>query len=399
MASAAANQGAMLLNMGLMGDAIAAFQKGTEEDPKDVACWVGLVRANLSQGEVPAVRDALRQVLTLQPENLEAQSHWLMLDFYDGDESAVEKMKQVAGAPQAQYFEHFNLARVLTAQGDLEGAQAEYQHLERLAPEDIFIQYELGRIALQREDFEAASRHLTRVLSNQPQDAMPYVMMSRAKVGLGDVDGAVAMITKARQYGPQLPAVLEQLFSIHLLAGEIYSALQDAYELRLLDEENPDYMYKQGICLLMLGRYDQALEVLAPAHELAPGSSDLVRALARSREGLGDKQAAMTLLEEFTREFGEDASVAIDLSRLYFSQPGGPEKARRLLESVVKADPDNEEAQLNYALALSATGAPASTALPHAERAAQSDDPEVQEEAAKLVEELKKGGKARQVQQ
>jgi predicted Zn-dependent protease len=398
MASAAANQGAMLLNMGLMGDAIAAFQKGTQEDPKDVACWVGLARANLSQGDAPAVREAVRHVLTLQPENLEAQSHWLMLDFYDGDESAVEKMKQVAGAPQAQYFEHFNLARVLTAQGDLDGAQAEYQHLERLAPEDIFIQYELGRIALQREDFEAASRHLGRVLSNEPQDAMPYVMMSRAKVGLGDVDGAMAMITKARQYGPQLAVVQEQLFSLHLLGGEIHSALQDAYELRTLDPDNPDYMYKQGICLLMLGRYEQAQEMLAPAYELVPGSSDVVRALARSREGLGDKQAAIALLEEFTSNVGEDASVAIDLANLYFTQPGGPEKARHLLEGVVRADPDNEEAQLNYALALSATGAPASVSLPHAERAAQSNDPDVQEQASKLVEELKKGSKARQVQ-
>ena len=75
MASAAANEGAQCLQMGLLKDAIRAFSRGLEANPEDDACLLGLARAHLAQGDAAGAEAPLRRLVKLRPEHLEAQSH------------------------------------------------------------------------------------------------------------------------------------------------------------------------------------------------------------------------------------------------------------------------------------------------------------------------------------
>jgi tetratricopeptide (TPR) repeat protein len=357
---------------------------------------MGLARASLAQREEEQALEALRKVLALQPENLEAQSHFTTLQAYAGDESAVERLQEIAAAPQAGYFEHFNLARVLARQGEVAGAEAAYaKALAKGDPNDAFIHFELGRLALRREAFDVALGHLEKCTTVLPNEAAPRVLLSRAHLGRGDLTRALQVATEARELDARLVDVHEQLFQLHMLAGAPAAAVRNALDLRALEPSNVNYLYMQGVSLLTAGEASEAKEVLEQARRQVPDSLDVGRALAQAHELLGEVTQARELLETLSRQSPDAPDVANDLAVLYLGVPGGPEKARKVLEPVLRVDPDNAAANLNYALALAATGA-GPKALPYAEKAKASPSATVREQAEQLVKELKGGGKGRQ---
>ncbi|HLL83496.1 MAG TPA: tetratricopeptide repeat protein [Longimicrobium sp.] len=388
MPSPHAADGARLLAEGRPEEAIRVFRTGLAASPRDMDCHLGLVRAYLSQRNLPEARKALDRLLSVDSRHLEAQSHQALLDANDGDEEAFRKLRTFSNHPEAGFFEHFNLASASLRRGDDEGAEAAYERAVKAQPKSSHAWFELGMIAERRGDHAAAIERFRNAADLAPGSHVPLYMLSRAHTARGEVGRAVEALKKAIAVAPREESLYEDLYKLCFLAGSPEGALTASKALRALDPRNGNYAYMQGMAQLTTGRVAEARDTLAQAARLSPASWEVKHALARAHQQAQDVPAAIKLLEEVRAAVPTEPGPMNDLALLYLASQD-PAAAVRVLEPVLQARPDEPATHLSLALALAPLD-PARASF-HAEKAEATADADLAEQARKLLRKLNGG--------
>jgi tetratricopeptide (TPR) repeat protein len=388
MPSPHAADGARLLAEGRPEEAIRVFRTGLAASPRDMDCHLGLVRAYLSQRNLPEARKALDRLLSVDSRHLEAQSHQALLDANDGDEEAFRKLRTFSSHPEAGFFEHFNLANASSRRGDDAGAEAAYERAVKAQPKSSHAWFELGMIAQRRGDHAAAIERFRKASDLAPGSHVPLYMLSRAHTARGEVGRAVEALKKAIAAAPREAVLYEDLYNLCFVAGSPEGALTASKALRALDPKNGNYAYMQGVAQLNTGRVAEARDTLAQATRLSPASWEVKHALARAHRQAEDRAAAIKLLEEVRQAVPTEPGPMNDLALLYLANQD-PAAAVRVLEPVLEARPDEPGTHLSLALAL--VPLDPARASHHAEKAEATADADLAEQARKLLRKLNGG--------
>jgi tetratricopeptide (TPR) repeat protein len=387
MVSASAADGGRLLKLGLVKDAIREFEKGLAKDAADESCLLGLMRAHLSLEHPDAARAAINRMLSKYPDNSEAQSHLAMLDAQGGDKAALKKLEALSLAPKAGFFEHYNLANLLQAKGDLAGAEKAFLRAAQAAPDNPFVQVELGQLAMGKQNVKAALNHFARAVELMPNEWVPAQLLARALALDGQLGQAVAALNRAVAQAPDQPSLYDDLFKFCMLAGSVQGAVKAAMELRRLKPNDANPIYLHGLATLTLGEVAGAQKLFEAALELAPSSWEVKQALAKALRLLKNDKKAQALLVEANTAAPDAPGPANDLALLYLEQTNGAAKAQKVLERVLKAAPGDFGTHLNLALTLVQLGKKREAA-PHVEKAKASPDKDVREQALRLQKQL-----------
>jgi tetratricopeptide (TPR) repeat protein len=387
MASTHAREGGRFLQMGQAQDAVKSFQKGLSIDPKDEDCLLGLVRAHLSTGASGEAEAAALRLLEVQPAHTEAQAHLAMLRARAGDADALEALKALAAAPNAGYFERFNLGGLLLERGDLAGARAAFESALEVAPDSAHVHFELGRICSQQNELKGALAHFAKAAEGAPNEAMPFLMLSRVHTARGEVGLAMqaGSLALERAHGPLRRSVLEDVFKLSLMVGSPDSAKRTIVELRQLDPSNLTYVYMHGLAVMSAGAFADAKGLFEDVLRNAPKSWQARHALAQAELALGQRERARTLLEEAVEMVPTDPGPANDLA-VVLVQDGEHARARPLLERVVEKHPNDAGTHLNLAVVTFPTDKAASAH--HATQARGLGDERVRQQAAELLKQL-----------
>jgi Flp pilus assembly protein TadD len=355
-------------------------------EPKDVSSLVGLMQACLSLGAWEEVAYTARRLLAVVPTHPEAQAHLAMLQALEGDAKAVERLKSLASRAETGFHPRFDLGIVLDSLTDTAGAKAAFESARKVEPQNPQAYFELGKSALQEQDWATAISRFQEAARLAPQSGAPCLLLARAHVGQGRLDLAVKAAVEAHQREPAMVEPLEDLYSYLMVGEDLDHARKIVRELRRRAPSSTDYLYKEALLELRSLRHDEARRLLMELLQWVPESWQARQALAKVHVMQGRKPEALKLLEEATALAPKEPGPANDLAQLLMRGQSFA-RAREVLQRVLAEYPDHADTHLNLAIALARSAR--EPAQRHAEKALELGTPEVQEQASRLLTKLR----------
>jgi len=230
-----------LVEMGATGEAIELLRKASRQYPEDF--WIS---HNLAS-----------QLGTLGPPPLEEIVRVLWMT--------------VAVRPDGAHA-WVDLGRALAMQGHMDDAAAALDRAVSLEPDDGRAHLLIGVIAETRGDLVAATEAYERSVRGGQRWA--YVNLAGVLHKRGYLDDAVAMAAKAVELLPGDAELLSN-YGSHLYYQNLLEEDLNIQDRALaLSPELPFAQCNYGLCLLELGRFDEALEWLRRGHEAAQRSAE-----------------------------------------------------------------------------------------------------------------------------
>ena len=332
-------------------------------DPKFALAWALLsyvdARGYITQSVQPTValreeaRQAAETALTLQPNLGEAvlakgaYHYWILKD-YDTAVRYFEQARQLL--PNSSRIPEL-LAYVARRRGQWDRSKAYFNEAERLDPRNVSLltQQATTDIALRR--FPEALRKLDQVLDITPDDVDTLVTMAAIAQAEGDLPRAVALLAPLHPGADDSGAVETQVYQAILerRSAQIISRLKE-----ILAKPDPALGYINGELRFWLGwaqevagdhaaaqeSWRQARNELEPFLKEQPDNYSLIGDLALTNMGLGDKAAALALLERAiaVNPIEKDAIVGpipIEILARVAAQTGEPDRAVAALEKLL----------------------------------------------------------------
>jgi len=377
-------EGFQLLASGDAEGAAEAFSRALAEHPSDADALLGLARVRMAQRQLEDARAALERLVAIRPSR-EAESHLALIDALSGDDAALGRLRELAAAPGAGFYERFDLGLVLAARGDLPGAERALEGALELEPRSVHAAVELGKLALDRGDSALAVQRFTRAAAAAPALSLPLALLARAHLARGERGAAIRALARALERAPNEKPLYEQLVRVCLDAGAPKQAAAAAAELRRIDPASARAALLEGEATLAMGRSEEAKRIFARARELASGSWEPDYWLARAHRAAGDLEQAFVLLERCAAAAPEQPGPAAELASILLAR-GQSDRARAVLARTLSTHPEDARAHLLMARAIAREDR--SAAIAHARRAARAADPDLRDQAEKLLREL-----------
>jgi TolB-like protein/Tfp pilus assembly protein PilF len=331
-------------------------------DPKFALAWALLsyvdsrsyITANLPP--TLALREEAQQAaetaLTLQPDLGEAVSakgyyHYACLRDYDTAVRYFEQARQLL--PNSSRIPE-SLAYVTRRRGEWDKSESYFKEAERLDPRNVQLlsQQALSYVALRR--FPEALRKLDQILNITPDDLDMLATKAAIAQAEGDLARAATLLAPLRPTAELNQALETQVYQAILerRAAPIIPRLRE-----ILAKPDPALGYFNGELRFWLGwaqevagdttsaqeTWRQARSELEPLLKEQPENFQLIGDLALITVGLGDKAAALALLERATalpiekdRVFGPRS---IEIFARVAAQVGEPDRAIAALQKLL----------------------------------------------------------------
>ena len=332
-------------------------------DPKFALGWALLsyvdARGYITQSVQPTValreeaRQAAETALTLQPNLGEAvlakgaYHYWILKD-YDTAVRYFEQARQLL--PNSSRIPEL-LAYVARRRGQWDRSKAYFKEAERLDPRNVNLltQQATTDIALRR--FPEALRKLDQILDITPDDVDTLVTKATIAQAEGDLPRAAALLAPLHPGADDSGAVETQVYQA-ILERRPAQAISRLKEI--LAKPDPALGYINGELRFWLGwaqevagdhadaqeSWRQARRELEPFLKEQPDNYSLIGDLALTNMSLGDKAAALAMLERAiaVNPIEKDAIVGpipIEILARVAAQTGEPDRAVAALEKLL----------------------------------------------------------------
>ncbi len=330
------------------------------------------LRALLAREEAPQVYDLLGIVHSQQRRFKEAeQAYTRALELDSGLLSARQHLARLYLLTQRE-TEAATQLRAAAAQGPLERdlatklatlelaagnvANAEYQ-LRDLANRFQSVQslLSLARIAARQGQTNGALEHLQQALELAPNSE--EVLATKARTALAarlPVPALIALAPLVRMH-PSVPEYAYMLGVARMQVGELADAIE-AFEAALeLDPKRALTLIGLGLALNQQKRHAEAKEVLVRSLGLAPDNIEALAALAESKAGLTELDAAEQHARRALAQDANHATANLALGMVWMHR-GNYAEAREVLAKVIRLDPRSAKAHYQLSLAYARLG-------------------------------------------
>jgi serine/threonine protein kinase/Tfp pilus assembly protein PilF len=332
-------------------------------DPKFAPAWAllsytdAVYYSTLALQPTVALREEVRQAaetaLTLQPNLGEAVHakgyyHYACLKDYD---TAVRYFEQARPLLPNSSLIPESLALVARRRGQWDRSESYFNEADRLDPRNVndLTQHALSYILLRR--FPEALRTLDQLLNIIPDDLDTLAFKASIAQGEGDLPRAAALLGPLRPSAHEPNALETQVYQTILERhpGQIIPRLKEilAKPDPALGYFNGDLRFWLGWAQQVAGDHDaaqeswrQARSELEPFLKKQPDNFYLMGNLALTNMGLGDKAAALALVERAmaTVPVEQDAlngPIPIEILARVAAQVGEPDRAIAALEKLL----------------------------------------------------------------
>jgi tetratricopeptide (TPR) repeat protein len=292
--------------------ALRRVQARSERSPQEPLLWLMKSEVHRAQGDLAQSEAALRKVLEIDPENLNA---------------------------------FMSLARLSLATGKQKEAAAELEKILQRRPNDVQALQMVGMVRAELGEYPAAREMYEKILKVQPGN--PLALNNLADLlaeRFNQVEDARQHALKARQIVPEDPSVADTLGWIEYRRGQYADALQLITEASVKLGEVPEVQYHLGMTHYMMGQEAPARAAL----QLAVGATKEFHGKSVARDYLAMLEVdsgkvddgAIRALEQRRKEAPGDVIALTRLGTAYEVQ-GSYEKAQEALEAALKLNPQS----------------------------------------------------------
>jgi tetratricopeptide (TPR) repeat protein len=401
-------------------EAVTAARQAVLRDPRNAAAWGRLGKLLLANGLPEQSIPFLAQAERLQPD----EPRWPYLQaiplLLRDREAAVPLLRRTIELCDQHDPDkptpRLALAEVYLEKGGLDPAADLCQQVLKTQPDNARAHFNLGMIALARNDLDASVLHLTRAAASPYARKKAYAQLAAVYQRRGDQATAETFTREAEQARPDLlwedPYVADyqqlavgrqhELLHAERLEQEGRLAEETKVLMTIADEYPDDRSYVAlGVALAKMRNYQAAEEILRRALKQAPNKINAHYALGvvqfRKGEHLkeeGDNSAALDQFraaaasERQTLERKPDHAMAHLFLGMALNHLGQKKEGLEALHAAVRCRPELAEAHLQLGEALAANGqkAEALTHLRHAVELAPSEDPRPRQALDRLRE-------------
>jgi tetratricopeptide (TPR) repeat protein len=217
-----------------------------------------------------------------------------------------------------------NYAEVLWHRGAQADAVAQVEEARRVATDDTGLAVRAGEMYLALGKMGRARQAAEQALDLDPKCAPAWALRGNVLERSGDYRQALADYQRSLGYAPGSPEVLLRLAEAYRQVGvpsRALATLQSLIDTYPPGEEPQNLLYLQGLALIALQRYNDAVESLTLANQRGPHSAELQYQLAQAHLLAGrpaDAQAA--LQQALALEPAHQPSLAL-VERMRAGQP------------------------------------------------------------------------------
>jgi tetratricopeptide (TPR) repeat protein len=159
-----------------------------------------------------AAEEALSQILARWPNDayaLSSRAH-VRSQRGDGDGAVADARRLTAAHPQRSAADWFNLAFMLEAQGDLDGAEPAFRQALALDPKLDRAWYGLGLTLIRQRRFDEAVKALKKNTQLQPMSPYGWYQLARVHMERAEPNETLKIIRHLKDFEPKVAAQLER---------------------------------------------------------------------------------------------------------------------------------------------------------------------------------------------
>jgi tetratricopeptide (TPR) repeat protein len=179
------------------------------------------------------------------------------------------------------------------------GAQHEaIQHMEqavRLSGDDPERQIQLGRMYLARNEYQPAAAAAEKAIAANKHLPAAWALRGDVQRALGDRTQALASYHRAlsvQEHFPEVQTALAEIYSQQNRPQRALATLQSLADRYSPGQTPTDVLYREGLVLRQLGRYQDAAQYLVRATSRGEPTADMLYELGRTQLLAGDTTAA-----------------------------------------------------------------------------------------------------------
>src|SRR5437867_2753394 len=194
--------GMELARQGKFAEAVAAYEKSLQMDPKIVEAHVSLVPLCGQLGQFAKGEEHFQAAVRLDPKGSAIYfNHGLLLAGQGRFEEAEGAFRKALEINPLYPDAHTNLGYMLEAQNKLSGAMAEYRKALENNPTDPQAHFSLGRILVNQEAYKEGIEHLQKSLSGADKGSEPSYLyaLGAAYARSGDGGNGLRYLLQARE--------------------------------------------------------------------------------------------------------------------------------------------------------------------------------------------------------
>ncbi len=271
--------------------AAEVFQELVNNIPQQRTAYALLVDSLMRSGKQPQAEKALEEILTFDPNSLEARLTLADLQSQRGDAKAV--LETLRGAPEEVRDDprlERQLAWALYQGGDLETALKEVERLAGKDPDSQALALLRGLVVAAQGHNEEAIALLSKVRAAQPKDAGLAFTLSQVMQRAGRRDEAVAVLSGLAET-LEKDGKREEAQEVRLEAAQIHFDAKEWSKVGevlrpLLNSDDPalrgQAVLMQADALARAGNYDEALGLLAREKDSPAVASRRAEVLTRA---------------------------------------------------------------------------------------------------------------------
>lgn len=260
-------------HLGKNADAVTAYRKATELNPKWFEAQKNLGLSLAKSGDMPSAASAFRIAVTLKPnvggENALADA-WLSLAQATEESQPQESLaayQKAATLDPANSEAPLGIARMTERTGDL--ASAEQQYLKLAAAGNAESAEHLTSLYLKQKRYSDAEAWLQKYMASNPQNAVAQLQLGKLLAAEGKFKEAIAQLEPLYQASPD-PKNARELASLYLEVKQYSAAAALLQPLASQNPQDAQLHLDYGSALLHQLKYSQAQAELLKAVQLKP---------------------------------------------------------------------------------------------------------------------------------
>jgi len=287
-------QGEIRLAMGRPAEAIDAFRKALDLDPKLVAARIGLATALSSAGQSAGALAEARRAAAEDPTSGEAAalSGLLMLTGHEGDAALWAQASQVAQEgvfrnPHSALVQYL-VGRVFEARPYPERAAERYRKALAIDPKLLPARLALASFLVAQADVATALTMAREAVKDAPWNGEAQFLLGRELLRRKNVAQALAALEKATERAPSIAEAHALLATASFFTGDTDRAVAEYAKALALRPDQLEWRTDYGLFLGKSGDYDQAAAelqkvVATPGYQQTAGFVNLGWVLRNSR--------------------------------------------------------------------------------------------------------------------
>lgn len=310
----------------------------------------------LSQGELP-VRAQIKSAVSQNPKDAFLQ----LLAGYtlaaDGELEEAVNHFATAYELNSELKQSIRISTEISIRrGDYEGADASLSHLEELIPSSFPAYYLRAKLEFERPggDIPMARQALDKAIAlpavsiRRGDRALLYELRAKIFRRDGQIEPAIAALSKAARLNPENESLLTLLGSLYFSRNEYDPALMQIRQLEKDGKTTPQLLVLKADCYVRMGQKKKAVSIIKEAKTKYPKSRALLLfegdLLTEDRNYNGAEKA----YEAAIALNPNDVSIQLKLANLLMAQ-SKIEAAKALLEARLKITPNALDLLIGYA--------------------------------------------------